>query len=194
MRIFNRIVVILLLAGLFVLGVFGIVYSFDLLPGYRLADLPQALGLSQVYEGAQELVSDVENGTLTSLTFFVLVGIALLGLILLILELKPPTPRRIQLQKGAYATRSAVKNQVLAAADQAPDVIGSSARVKARRRPGAKIKLKAGVRRGEDLRAARSRISEQIGEYLGEAGIPVNRLKVKVSEADPRSGGGSRVN
>jgi hypothetical protein len=193
MRIFNRIIVILLLAGLFVLGVFGIFYSFDLL-GYRLADLPQALGLSQLYSGAQELVSDVENGTLTNLAFFILAGIALLGLILLILELKPSAPRRVKLQDGTYATRGAVKSQVLAAADQAPDVLGPSARVKARRKPGAKIDLKTSVRRGEDLRAARSRISDQVGEYLGKVGIPVGQLKVKLSEADPRSGGEKRVN
>lgn len=193
MKIFNRIAVILLLAGLFVLGVFGIIYSFDLL-GYRLADLPQALGLSQVLSGAQEVVNDVENGTLTNLTFFILVGVALLGLILLILELKPSAPWRVRLQKGTYATRSAVKAQVLAAANRTSDLIGSSARVKARRKPGAKIKLKAGVRRGEDLRAAQSRVRDQIGEYLGKVGIPVGRLKIKLSEVDPRSGGGKRVN
>ena len=193
MRIFNRIVMILLLAGLFVLGVLGVVYSLDLL-GYKLADLPQTLRLQQVYSGVQEVVDDTENGTLTDLTFFILVGIALLGLILLILELKPRSPRRVKLQGDTYATRNSVKNQVLAAADQTSEMLNSSAKVKARRRPGAKVKLKGKVRRGDNLRNAGSSVRDQVGNYLGSIGIPVSRIKVKLSEADPRSSGEKRVN
>lgn len=193
MRIFNRIVVILLLAGLFVLGVFGIVYSLELL-GYRLSDLAQTLGLQQVYSGAQEVVDDAENGTLTDLAFFILVGVALLGLILLILELKPPAPRRVRLQGNTYATRGSVKNQVLAAADRTSEMINSSAKVKARRSPGAKVDLKGKVRRGENVRNAGSSVKDQVNDYLGRVGIPVSRLKVNVSEGDPRSSGEKRVN
>ncbi|MGF1471988.1 MAG: hypothetical protein ACFB50_09640 [Rubrobacteraceae bacterium] len=193
MRIFNRIIMILLLAGLFVLGVFGVVYSQDLLD-YRLAELPQTLGLQQVYDGAVEVVDDTENGTLTDLTFFILVGVALLGLILLILELKPPAPRRVKLQGDTYATRDSVKNQVLAAADRMFEMLDSSARVKARGRPGAKIKLKGKARRGENLRNVSSNVRDQVGDYLGSVGIPVSRIKVKLSEADPRSSGEKRVN
>ncbi len=193
MRVFNRIVVILLLAGLFVLGVFGIVYSFNLF-GYQFSQLPQLLNLQTIYSGAQEVVSDTENGTLTDLTFFILVGVALLGLILLILELKPRTPRRVRMEKGTYVTRGAVKDQVLVAADQASETLDSTARVKARRSPGAKIKLKSNIRRGENASNARSSIRNQVTDYLGRVGIPVGRIKVKTSEADPRSKGGQRVN
>ncbi|HZY64655.1 MAG: alkaline shock response membrane anchor protein AmaP [Actinomycetota bacterium] len=187
MRIFNRIIVILLLAGLVVLGAFGIVYSLGLL-GYTLSELPQALGLQQIYDGAVEVVDDTENGTLTDLTFFIMVGVALLGLILLILELKPRSPRRVKMQRGTYATRNSVKNQVLAAADQSSEMISSSAKVKARRSPGAKIKLKGKVRRGENVRNAGSSVRDQVGDHLGRVGIPVSRIKVKLSEADPRTG------
>ncbi len=192
MRIFNRIVVTLLLAGLFVLGIFGIVYSFNLF-GYQFSQLPQLLNLQGVYSGAQEVVSDTENGTLTDLTFFILVGIALLGLILLVLEFKPRTPRRVRMQKGTYITRSAVKEQVLAAVNQSPVALDSRASVKARRRPGAKVKLKSNIRRGENARNARSSIREQVSDYLGRIGIPVGQIKVKTSETDPRSKGGQRV-
>ena len=193
MRIFNRIVVALLLIGLFVLGVFGVVYSLQLF-GYSLSQLSQTLGLQQVYSGAQEVVSDTENGTLTNLTFFILVGVALLGLILLILELKRSSPKRVKLQKGNFATRKSVKNQVLTAADRASETLGSSTKVKARRQPGAKIQLKSKIRRGEDLRSANSSIKEQIGNHLRTVGIPVSQMKVKLSEADPRSAGEKRVN
>lgn len=193
MRIFNRIVVTLLLAGLFVLGIFGIVYSFNLF-GYQLSQLPQLLNLQTIYGGVQEVVSDMENGTLTNLAFFILLGVALLGLILLVLELKPRTPRRVRMQKGTYVTRNAVKTQVLAATNQASEALDSSAKVKARRGSGAKINLKSNVRRGENLGNARSSIKNQVSDYLGRVGIPVARIKVKASETDPRSKGEQRVN
>ena len=192
MRIFNRIIVILLLAGLVVLGIFGVVYSLGLF-GYALSDLAQTLGLQQIYDGAVEVVDDAENGTLTDLTFFILLGVALLGLILLILELKPPSPRRVKLQGDTYATRSSVKNQVTAAADRTSEMLSSSAKVKARRSPGAKVNLKGKIRRGEDQQNAGSSIRDQVADHLGNVGIPVSRIKVKLSEADPRSGG-KRVN
>jgi hypothetical protein len=192
MRIFNRIVVTLLLAGLVVLGIFGLVYSLGLF-GYALSDLAQTLGLQQIYDGAVELVDDAENGTLVPLVAFILLGIALLGLILLILELKPPSPRRVKLQGDTYATRSSVKNQVTAAADRTSEMLSSSAKVKARRSPGAKVKLKGKIRRGEDQQSAGSSIRDQVSDHLGNVGIPVSRIKVKLSEADPRSGG-KRVN
>lgn len=193
MRIFNRIVVALLLVGLFVLGVFGVIYSLGLF-GYSLSELAQTLNLEQVYAGAQEAVSDAENGTLTDLTFFILVGVALLGLILLVLELKPPAPKRVKLQKETFATRNAVKTQVLTAADRASETLNSSTKVKARRSPGAKVKLKSKIRRGEDTSRAKSGIKDQVSDHLRKVGIPVSRIKVKLSEADPRSGGEKRVN
>lgn len=192
MRIFNRIVVILILAGLVVLGVFGLVYSLGLF-GYALSDLTQAIGLQQIYDGAVEIVDDAENGTLLPIVAFILLGVALLGLILLILELKPPSPRRVKLQGDTYATRSSVKNQVAAAAGQTSEMLSSSAKVKARRSPGAKVKLKGKIRRGEDQKSAGSSIRDQVSDHLGNVGIPVSRIKVKLSEADPRSGG-KRVN
>lgn len=192
MRIFNRVVVTLLLAGLFVLGIFGIVYSFNLF-GYQFSRLPQVLNLQNIYDGVREVVSDTENGTLTDLTFFILVGVALAGVILLVLELKPRTPRRVRMEKGTYITRGAVKEQVLLAAGQLPETLGSTARVKARRRPGAKVKLKSSIRRGEDASSIRSNIQTQVADYLGRVGIPVGRVKVKTSETDPRSKGGQRV-
>lgn len=193
MRIFNRIVVTLLLAGLFVLGMFGIVYSFNLF-GYQFSQLPQLLNLQTIYSGTQELVSDAENGTLLPVVFFILLGIAILGLILLILELKPRTPRRVRMQKGTYVTRKAVKTQILDAVYQSSEALDSSAKVKARRGSGAKIKLKSNIRRGENAGNAHSSIKSQVSDYLGTVGIPVARIKVKTSETDPRGKGGQRVN
>lgn len=193
MRIFNRIIVTLLLIALFVLGIFGFVYSFNLF-GYQFSQLPQLLNLQPIYSGAQEVVSDVENGTLLPIVFLILVGIALVGLILLILELKPRTPRLVTMQKGTYVTRKAVKDQVLNATDQSSEAIGSSAKVKARRGQGAKVNLKSNIRRGENEGNARSGIKNQVSDYLGMVGIPVAQLKVKTSETDPRGQGGQRVN
>ena len=185
MRIFNRIVIILLLAGLFVLGVFTVLYSFDL-AGYRLADLPRTLRLDDFYRGLRGFVGDVERGNLNALDIATLVVIALLGLVLLVLELKPPAPRRVRMQQGTYITRGAVEDEVIAAAEQNPEVLESNANAKARRRTGAKVNIEASVRRGENVRNIQSGVRDRVQQHLDRVGIPVSNLKVKLVESDPR--------
>jgi hypothetical protein len=185
MRVFNRIVMILLFAGLFVLGVYTVVYSLGLF-GYRLADLPRALGLSGFYGGLQSFVRGVESGNPPILSIIILILIALVGLILLIAELKPPAPRRVRMRSGTYVTRGAVADEVVAAAEQTPDVLGTSARVKAKRRPGAQVDLEARVRRGENTSGIQSDLRRSVQERLAQRGVPVSKLNVKLVEADPR--------
>ena len=185
MRVFNRIVMILLLAGLFVLGVYTVVYSLGLF-GYRLTDLPRALGLSGFYGGLQSFVRGVESGNPPVLSTVILVLIALVGLVLLIAELKPPAPGRVRMRSGTYITRGAVADEVVTAAEQTPNVLGTSARVKAKRRPGALVNLEARVRRGEDSGAVQSDLRRSVQEHLAQRGVPVSKLNVKLIEADPR--------
>lgn len=185
MRIFNRIVIILLLAGLFVLGVFTVLYSFDL-AGYRLADLPRTLRLDDFYRGLRGFVGDVERGNLNALDIATLVVIALLGLVLLVLELKPPAPRRVRMQQGTYITRGAVEDEVIAAAEQNPEVLESNANAEARRRTGAKVNIEASVRRGENVRNIQSGVRDRVQQHLDRVGIPVSNLKVRIVESDPR--------
>jgi hypothetical protein len=185
-RVFNRIVMILLLAGLFVLGVYTVVYSLNLF-GYRFSDLPRAVGLSGLYRGLQSFVSNAENGALSVLAVIVLVSIAVLGLILLIAELKPAAPRRVRMHSGGtYITRGAVADEVVEAAERTPGVLGASSRVKARRSPGAQVDLEARVRRGEDASAIQSELRRSVRERLGQRGVPVSKLNVRMREADPR--------
>ena len=184
-RVFNRIVMILLFAGLFVLGVYTVVYSFNLF-GYRLEDLPRALGLSGFYRGLETFVSNVENGSLSVLTVILLVAIAVLGLILLVAELKPSAPRRVRMSSGTYVTRGAVADEVVAAAERTHGVLGTSARVKARRRPGAQVDLEARVRRVDDTSAIESELRRTVSERIGKRGVPVSKLNLKLIETDPR--------
>jgi hypothetical protein len=65
-------------------------------------------------------------------------------------------------------------------------VLGTSARVKARRRPGAKVDLEARVRRGDDTSAIQSELRRTVRERLSQRGVPVSKLNVKLIEADPR--------
>src|ERR687893_2672470 len=185
MRVFNRIVMILLLGGLFVLGVYTVVYSFNIF-GYRLEDLPRTLGLAGFYNGLQSFVGGVESGSLSVLSVIILVLIALAGLILLIAELKPPAPRRVRMRSGTYITRGAVADEVVAAAETNPGVLGTSARVKAKRRPGAQVDLEARVRRGDDTNTIQSDLRRSVQEHLAERGVPVSKLNVRLAEADPR--------
>ena len=177
---------ILLLAGLFVLGVYAVVYSFDLF-GYSLSELADPL--SAFGDSVEDFVQTVESGRVPVLTVVVLVLIAILGLILLIYELKPPAPRRVRMQKGTYITRDVVKSEVESAAERVLGVLGSSARVKARRRPGAQVDLEARVRRGEDTSAIGSQLRSAVQERLAKRGIPVNKISVKLAEVDPRQTG-----
>ena len=185
MRVFNRIVMILLLAGLFVLGVYTLVYSLNLF-GYRLEDIPRAIGLSGLYRGLETFVGNVEDGSLSVLTVILLVAVAVLGLVLLIAELKPPAPRRVRMHSGTYISRGAVADEVVEAAERTPGVLGTSARVKARRSPGAQVDLEARVRRGDDTSAIQSDLRRSVRERLAQRGVPVSKLNVRLVEADPR--------
>src|SRR5919112_2821142 len=162
MRIFNRIFVVLILAGLFTLGVATVLYSFDI-AGHRLEDLPRTLGLDSFYGGLRIYVENIESGSrLIFVDFILLVGIALLGLVLLVLELKPPAPRRVRMQEGTYVARRVVDNEVTEVVEKDPEVLQSNVKVKARRRPGAKINVRASVRSGEDVQGIQSGVQDRV--------------------------------
>ena len=180
MSVFNRIVMTLLFAGLFVLGVYTVVYSFDLF-GRSLSSLP----ISDFSSGLQDFVRRVEDGNLSVVTIITLILIAILGLIWFIAELRPSTPRRVRMGKGTYVTRGVVGEEISTVAEQVP-VLGSSVSVKARRKPGAKVDLEARVRRGDDLETINSDLRTAVQEHLSEKGLPVSKLNVKLVEADPR--------
>ncbi len=181
MRIFNRIVMIVLLAGLFVLGVYMVVYAFELL-GHSLESLP----FSGVAESLQGFVGDVERGNLSVITLIVLVLLALLGLLLLIAELMPAAPSRVRMGNGTYTTRRAVEEEVSAVTDRVPGVLGSSVDAKAQRRPGAQVDIRGNVRRGADVGSIRSALRSRVQERLSQRGVPVSKLNVSLTEADPR--------
>lgn len=183
MRVFNRIVVILLLVSLITLGAYTVVYSFELF-GYQLSDLSALL--NGFTGGVEGFISDVEDGNLPILTIALLAAIALLGLILLLMEFKPRRPRRVRMQRGTYVTRDVVKDEVTSAAEETPNVLGSSTTVDAKRRPGAKVKLRADVRRGQDTKAIKSDLRERVQQHLARTGVPLGRLKLKLVESDPR--------
>ncbi|MCA1729318.1 MAG: alkaline shock response membrane anchor protein AmaP [Actinobacteria bacterium] len=185
MRIFNKIVVVLLLAGLTALGLCAIVYAFNIAP-YRLEDLPQALRLNEFSGGLRGYVEKVENGSLNVLEIATLILIALLGLILLILEFKPPTPRKVRMQRGTYVTRGVVEKEANAAVEQEHEVLQSNVSVKAQRKPGAKVDIRAGIRPGENTRRIQSGVKNRVQQHMGQTGIPVSNLKVRVNESDPR--------
>jgi hypothetical protein len=183
MRIFNRIVVILLLAGLFVLGIYAIAYAFDLF-GRSLNTLLNPI--KSAGTGAQNFMRGVESGNLPALAILVLVLVALLGLILLVFELKPAAPRRVRMDKGTFVTRGVVQEEVSKAVGQSPDVLGHSVKAKAQRKSGALVDLEARVRRGEDTSAIQRSLRRQVQEHLGGRGLPVSKLNVKTIESDPR--------
>jgi uncharacterized alkaline shock family protein YloU len=181
MSVFNRIVMTLLFAGLFVLGVYTVVYSFDLF-GRSLTSLP----ISDFSSGLQDFVTRVEDGNLSVVTVITLALVAILGLIWFIAELRPSAPRRVRMGNGTYVTRGVVGEEVSTVAEQVPDVLGSSVDVKAKRSPGARVDLEARVRQGEDLETISSSLRTTVQEHLSNQGLPVSKLNIKLVEADPR--------
>jgi hypothetical protein len=181
MRVFNRIFMILLFAGLFVLGVYTVVFAFDLFD-YQLESLP----ITDFARGLQDFVGSVEDGGLAVPTQAFLVLLAILGLIWFISELRPSAPRRVRMGRGTYVTRSVVQGEVSSVAEEVPDVLSSSVNVKARRNPGAQVGLEARVRRGEDLSNIKSGLQSKVREHLSEKGLPLSKLNIKLVEADPR--------
>jgi ABC-type Na+ efflux pump permease subunit len=181
MRVFNRIVMTLLFAGLFVLGVYMVVYSFDLF-GRSLTDLP----ITDFARGLEDFVRRLEDGDLSVITIIILVLLALLGLIWFIAELMPSSPRRVRMGSGTYVTRGVVEEEVSTVAEEVQDVLGSSVGVKARRSPGAQVDLEAKVRREGDSGTIRSGLRTRVQEHLSNRGLPVSKLNVKLVEADPR--------
>ena len=185
MRIFNKIIVVLLLAGLVALGISAVWYALDL-GSARLANVPRLLGLDGFAQSLSSFIGNVENRNLNPLDYVVLGAIALVGLILLILELKPPAPRRVTMQDGTYIRRSAVRDEVVAATERNPEVLQSDVDVEAQRRPGARVNVTASVRRGEDTNRLQSEVRDSIQQHLGQVGVPVSSLNVRIAEADPR--------
>jgi hypothetical protein len=179
MRVFNRLIVVLLLAGLVALGVYTALYGFGLF-GYRVASLFRAW--ESFKSALRGIVGGVENGAPAIIA--VLVVVAIVGLVFLVLELKPRRPRRVRLGKGTYLRRAVVEGEVTKAATRTPGVLGSSVKVKARRRPGAKVKLAAKVDRGEEMGRVKSNLQENVRGHLDQSGVPPG--EVKVNEADPR--------
>ncbi len=185
MRIFNRIIVIMLLAGIVALGVTTVFYIFDV-SDYHLEDLSRTLGLNGLYDGVNGFVQRAENRSLDVLDIVVLALVALLGLVLLILELKPPSPRRVRMQKGTYVTRKAVEDEVNTAVEESHEVLQSNVKVKAQRRPGAIVNVTASVRPGENARSIEADVRDRVKRRLDQVGIPVGIINVQVRESDPR--------
>lgn len=188
MRIINRLIVVLVLAGLFVAGFFAVIYGLGVL-GYQMSSLQQSLNLSAVYGGLDSFVSGVEQGSLTGTGIAILIAIAVVGLILLILELKPRAPRRVRMQKGTYITRNAVNEEVKVAARETRNVLSSSSKVKAKRRPGARVDLQANVKRGKDQKTIKGDLQKSVEQRLGSVGVPLSKVDIKLNEADPRETG-----
>lgn len=178
---------VIIFLALLALGVFMVLYSFNLF-GFKLSNLlnNNVLGLQTVQNSLKNFVNNVQNANLTPLAIAIMVAVAVVGLILLILEFKPPQPKKVRMQQGTYITRDAVEDEVLSATNETPHILDSSARVKARRSPGASVNLQANVRRGEDVGAVRSDLRERIQQRLSQRGVPVSKLKVKLHETDPR--------
>ena len=87
---------------------------------------------------------------------------------------------------GTFATRRVVEDEVSSVADEVPGVLGSSVHAKAQRRPGALVDVEGRVRRGEDVGSIRSNLRSRVQDYLSRRGLPVSKLNVKLTEADPR--------
>jgi hypothetical protein len=90
------------------------------------------------------------------------------------------------MREGTYITRRAVQDEAAEVVEWDPEVLQSKVKVKARRRPGAKINVRASVRSGEDVQSIQSEMQDRVQRRLAEMGLPAVNLKVRLDESDPR--------
>jgi hypothetical protein len=90
------------------------------------------------------------------------------------------------MQRGTYITRNAVRDEATRATEQEHEVLQSNVKVKAQRRPGAKVGITASVREREGTRGLQSEVRDRVQQHLGQRGIPVSNLKVRIAGSDPR--------
>ncbi len=185
MRLFNRILVTLLLVAWLIIGIFGVLYAFRWL-GYSIYDFPGQVRASSFYRGTVAWVRSIDAGTPGPWTVIICVALIILGLLLLYLELWPRRPDRVRLGEGTWATRRLVAAEAVSAASEQPDVLVASARVKPLRRGGAKLGVSVSARRGTDLAALRQGVQEGVRDRMEAVGIPISGLKVRTTQVDPR--------
>ena len=70
------------------------------------------------------------------------------------------------MQQGTYVTRRVVEKEVNTAVEQEPEVLQSDVKVKAQRKPGAKVEVSASVRPGEDARSVQSGVKSRVQEHM----------------------------
>lgn len=192
MRIFNRVLMALVFAALTFCGAFLFIYCFGLF-GYNLSEIPLKGPLSGTpfYSGLKAFVRDVGGQSPTVLETVVLVVIALIGLLLLFAELKPPRPRYLRVGQGLYTSRSALEDELVEAVEEDGRVLESSASVKPRRGGGAKVKVEAKMREGAaNPTELKNTLGRKVREKIRALGYPqkvANGVKIDLKETDPRS-------
>ena len=179
MRIFNRIVLILLLAAIIAAGIFAVLYGFSL-GGFNL-DSIKINGVTSALPGFEQGVQNADPLILAAL-----VAVAVVGLILLIAELKPPAPRRVKLGNGCFVSRGAVEQAAEGMALEEEGVLDARARAKPRRVRRAKLSLQVKARYGEDTRKLEESLRRRLQSGLGEeAGLPVGKPRLSVEAVEP---------
>ena len=90
------------------------------------------------------------------------------------------------MQRGTYITRQAVEREISPVVEGEPEVLQSNVKVKAQRKPGAKVEVHASIRPGEDARSVQSEVQSRVQQHMAETGVPVSNLRVRANESDPR--------
>ena len=186
MRLFNRIVLVIVLVVLVVFGTFGAIYAFAGV-GYQDRGLPGFLAIPENAQAAQSWLSSFEDGSVPLLDFIVVVAVGVAGLALLVLELKPSRKEHLALGPQAWVKREVVEKEAeyVALTDRA--VLESEAELSLRRVLGNKLKLKLIVRRGESPEDTRSRVRDLINtEIIGKGQVNIPKTRVEAIALDPR--------
>lgn len=186
MRLFNRILLIVVLLAILVFAGFSAAYAFAGQDDYQAASLPAFLALQEAAAPVQQWLGNFEAQSIPAWLFTILVVVGLAGLALLAFELLPRRSRYLKVRTGIRVEREVVEEEMERVAADDPAVLSSSARLVPRRRRS-KLSVRLKVRRGEDLHQAEARVSEAIAERVAEGGqLRVARARVTGSTRDPR--------
>lgn len=182
MRLFNRLVMVVVGAALALAGAIAAAFALDV-DRFQVAALEE--GMAPVTAAAQEVLTQAQNGALPIGTQLLLLVAAITGAALLFFEFRPYRSHMLRLAEGAYVTEPALEHELELAASEVDGTLDVHADVRAASRRK-RVRLEAYIREGLDTQAARSEVESRAVEALQRAGLQGTGVRIELAAVDPR--------
>lgn len=187
MRVFNRVLLAVVLVVILVFATFSAVFVFAG-DQYKSAGLPGGLAVPGQAEPISRWLHGYEQGSIAWWHFALLIVVFVAGLALLILELLPGRRAALMLGRDSFLEKEVVERAAVGVAQRDRSVLEARASLKPKRHGRGNLKMKLTIREGEDTQAAGRRVGEMLQSELTEKGqLSGLQTKIKVAARDPRT-------